>query len=58
MYIHLRKGGPLLEFYWATKSDSNNTTYGGMMTHVRYLNHETADYLRYSDPPLISGVFE
>ena len=39
-YIHERNGGPLLEFYWKTKSDSNNRVYGGLFTHVRYFLHE------------------
>lgn len=56
-YTHLRTGGPLLEFYWATRSDSNNITYGGLMTHVRYFNHEPADYLRRSDGRAVAGEF-
>jgi hypothetical protein len=54
-YTHLRKDGPLLEFYWAAKSDSNNITYGGIMTHLRYFNHEPADYLRRSDANAVAG---
>lgn len=43
-YIHQRVGGPLLEMFWRTKSDSNNMTYGGLMTHIRHFLHEVNDY--------------
>lgn len=39
-YIYEHKETPELEFYWKTKSDSNNITYGGLMTHLRYFLHE------------------
>lgn len=40
----MRKGGPLLEFYWLPVSDSNNLTYGGVLNHLRHFLHEVNDY--------------
>lgn len=43
-YIHERNGGPLLELFWKAKSDSNNKSYGGLMTHIRHFLHEVNNY--------------
>lgn len=43
-YIYLHNESPELEFYWKTKSDSNNITYGGLMTHLRYFLHEVNNF--------------
>lgn len=52
-YIYLHKESPELEFYWRTKSDSNNITYGGLMTHLRYFLHEPN---KFRDLPVQSVV--
>ena len=49
-YIHDRNDNPLNELFWKTKSDSNNKTYGGLLTHIRYFLHEVND-LRNVDVP-------
>lgn len=44
-----------MEYYWATRSDSNNITYGGLMTHLRHYPHDFPDYLRRSDMSRATG---
>ena len=42
-YIYDRIGGPLLQFYWSSVSDSNNLKYGGVLTYIRHFLHEVND---------------
>lgn len=41
-FIYKRKSGPLLEWYWLLRSDSNNLTYGGLLTNLRHHTHEAS----------------
>lgn len=46
-----------MEFYWNPKSDSNNLTYGGLVTHVRHFLHEVND-LRNTYPETVADDFK
>lgn len=52
-YIHQRNKNSSLEFYWAPVSDSNNLSYGGVVTYVRHFLHEVNN-LRRTTPALIA----
>lgn len=56
-FVNQHHGGPLLEFYWDTISDSNNKSYGGVLNHVRHFLHEVNN-LRYPQVEIIKQDFK
>jgi len=48
-FIYHHNGGPLLEWFWMARSDSNNVTYGGLLTNLRHWPHEQSNMRLYGE---------
>ena len=55
-YIYHHKNGPLLEWFWLTRSDSNNLTYGGLLTNLRHFPHEPSNMRSYGNGAAASDI--